>query len=102
MLCKVLKETGSKLSELVKDIEDYPQLLENVTITEKARGKWSNTPEITEKISEAEKQLAGEGRVLVRESGTEPLLRIMLEGKNMELVKRLTNEIADVVKKELC
>ena len=53
-------------------------------------------------ITEAEKQLAGEGRVLVRESGTEPLLRIMLEGKDMELVKRLTDEIADVVKKELC
>ena len=102
MLCKVLRETGCKLSELVRDIEDYPQLLVNVTITEQARGKWNQTPAIINKITEAEKQLAGEGRVLVRESGTEPLLRIMLEGKDMELVKRLTDEIAEVVKKELC
>lgn len=102
MVCRVLKETGCRLSELVRDIEDYPQLLVNVTITEQARGRWNNTPAIIGKIAEAEKQLAGEGRVLVRESGTEPLLRIMLEGKDMQLVKRLTDEIAEVVRQELC
>ncbi len=102
MLLKVMKETGKKLSELVCDIKDYPQLLENVRITEAAKGKWDKTPSIMEKIAEAERELGNDGRVLVRESGTEPLLRVMLEGKDEEMVTRLTNLIADEVRAVLC
>lgn len=102
MLLKVMKETGMKLSELVQDIKDYPQLLENVRITEAAKGKWDKTPSIMECIDLAEREFSGEGRVLVRESGTEPLVRIMLEGKDMDMVTRLTNMIADEVRAALC
>ncbi|MBQ8171449.1 MAG: phosphoglucosamine mutase [Oscillospiraceae bacterium] len=102
MLLKVMKETGMKLSQLVKDIKDYPQLLVNVKITEQGKGKWSETPSIMAKIAEAEAQLGDSGRVLVRESGTEPLVRVMLEGIDEELVNRLTNEIADEVRAALC
>lgn len=98
MLLKVMKETGKKLSELVCDIKDYPQLLVNVKITEQGKGRWSSTPSITEKIAEAEAQLAGSGRVLVRESGTEPLVRVMVEGKDTQLVKRLADTIAEEVR----
>lgn len=102
MLAKVMKETGMKLSELAGDIKDYPQLLMNVKITEKSKGKWDKTPSIMAKIAEAEKQLGDSGRVLVRESGTEPLLRVMLEGRDYELVERLTHEICDEVTAALC
>lgn len=98
MILKVMKETGKKLSQLVCDIKDYPQLLVNVKITEQGKGRWSSTPSITEKIAEAEAQLADSGRVLVRESGTEPLVRVMVEGKDTQLVKHLADTIAEEVR----
>lgn len=102
MLLKVMTQTGKKLSELVADIKDYPQLLVNVKITEQSKGKWNSTPSIMECIDLAEREFSGEGRVLVRESGTEPLVRVMLEGKDMDMVTRLTNMIADEVRAALC
>ncbi len=102
MVLRVMKETGSKLSELVKDIQDYPQLLVNVRITEQTKGKWNTTPSIVEKIAEVEEILGDSGRVLVRESGTEPLLRVMLEGKDEKQVQELTYAIVDEVKAVLC
>ncbi len=102
MLAKVIKTSGKKLSELVGDIKDYPQLLLNVKITEKSKGRWSKVPSIMKKISDAEHALEGKGRVLVRESGTEPLVRVMLEGKDKELVSILANDIADEVRAALC
>ncbi len=102
MLLKVMTDTGMKLSELVKDIKDYPQLLVNVKISDSAKGKWNSTPSIMAKISEAEKQLGDSGRVLVRESGTEPLLRVMLEGVDENQVNVLTYAIADEVRAALC
>lgn len=101
MLIKVMQDTGKKLSELCRDIVDYPQLLVNVKITEGGKGKWSTVPAITESISAAERELAGNGRVLVRESGTEPLVRVMVEGKDMEMVKRLADGIAEEVRRSL-
>ena len=101
MLAKVMKETGRKLSELVADITDYPQLLLNVKITEQSKGKWDKTPSILEKIALAEKRLEGSGRVLVRESGTEPLVRVMLEGRDSLLVDTLAHDIAREVEMQL-
>lgn len=101
MLIRVMQETGKSLAQLCADIKDYPQLLVNVKITESAKGKWSTIPAITESISAAEAKLGGNGRVLVRESGTEPLVRIMVEGKDNELVEQLANGIADEVRKNL-
>ena len=101
MLIKVMQETGKSLSQLCEGIEDYPQLLVNVRITESGKGKWNKVPAITDCISAAERELAGNGRVLVRESGTEPLVRVMVEGKDMEMVKRLADSIAEEVKRSL-
>ncbi len=102
MILRVMKETGKKLSELVCDISDYPQLLVNVKITEQTKGKWSTTDSIMAKIAQAEEALGSNGRVLVRESGTEPLLRVMLEGKDEQQVNELTNMIVDEVRAVLC
>ena len=83
-------------------IEDYPQLLLNVKITEQGKGKWNKDEKILSVISEAEKAMGSNGRILVRESGTEPLVRVMLEGKSKDDVDYWTNKIADTVKEQLC
>lgn len=101
MLIKVMQETGKSLLELCADIADYPQLLLNVKIGAQSKGKWDKTPAITEKIAQAEQTLGTHGRVLVRESGTEPLVRVMVEGKDMEVVKQLAESIANEVKNSL-
>ncbi|MDY4587256.1 MAG: phosphoglucosamine mutase [Oscillospiraceae bacterium] len=101
MLIKVMQETGKTLSQLCEDIVDYPQLLVNVRITESGKGRWNTVPAITDSIAAAEKELSGSGRVLVRESGTEPLVRVMIEGKNMDMVKRLAESIAEEVRRSL-
>ena len=99
---ELLSTCKASLSQLVQDIADYPQLLVNVTITEEKKGKWDKTPAITDVIDEAVKTLGDDGRVLVRESGTEPLVRVMIEGKNADDVKYWTDKIADAVRAELC
>ena len=101
MLIKVMTETGKSLAQLCEGVEDYPQLLVNVKITESGKGKWNKVPAIMDCISAAEKELGGSGRVLVRESGTEPLVRVMVEGKDMDMVKRLADSIAEEVKRSL-
>ncbi len=101
MLIKVMRETGKSLSQLCEGIEDYPQILVNVKITESGKGRWDKIPAIMETIGEAERGLSGEGRILVRESGTEPLVRVMAEGKDMEQVTSSANFIADVIRKNL-
>lgn len=101
-MLELLSKCKTPLSQLVKDIPDYPQILENVTITEDKKGKWDKTPAITDVIDEAVKTLGDDGRVLVRESGTEPLVRVMIEGKSADDVKYWTKKIADAVRAELC
>lgn len=101
-LLNLIATLGKTLSELVSDIPNYPQLLMNVKITDEQKGKWNKTPSILAVIEEAEEKLGENGRILVRESGTEPLVRVMIEGKNADDVKYWTEKIVDVVEKALC
>ena len=101
-LLSLLASSKKPLSELVSGIPDFPQLLMNVKITEDKKGKWDKTPSILSVIKEAEDALSENGRVLVRESGTEPLVRVMIEGKNSDEVKYWTEKIVEKVKEELC
>ncbi len=101
-LISLMSETKTSLSALTAGIEDYPQLLLNVKITEQSKGKWDKNDAILAVIKEAENAMGTDGRILVRESGTEPLVRVMLEGKNKDDVDYWTNKIVDVVKEQLC
>lgn len=101
-LLSLLAVSKKPLSELVSGIPDFPQLLMNVKITDDKKGKWDKTPSILSVIKEAEDTLGENGRVLVRESGTEPLVRVMIEGKDADEVKNWTEKIAQKVKEELC
>ena len=101
-LLTMLCECGKPLSDFTGEFENYPQLLLNVKITEDKKGLWNRNEAILAAIKEAESVLGDNGRILVRESGTEPLVRVMIEGKDAALVEKYTNMIADTVKAQLC
>lgn len=96
---RIMADTGRELSELASALVTYPQVLVNVRV--KQRTDLKTVPEIAETMTRVERRLEGNGRLLVRYSGTEPLLRIMLEGKNDVEIRAWANEIADVVKDKL-
>ena len=96
-LASVIKRSGKKLADLTVDMPKFPQLLENIRVKDKdAIGQ---NPELLNKIAEVKKALADDGRVLVRASGTEQLLRVMVEATTDELCRKYVSEIIDVAKK---
>ncbi len=100
-LLQIIKQSGKKLSELASGIETYPQVMINVGVSNIGKVRCSTDEEIRKAVMSAEKELGEEGRVIVRVSGTEPLIRIMVEGKDKAQIQRLANEIALVVKERL-
>lgn len=100
LLC-VMKETNKKLSELASEMKVFPQTLINVRVSDFGKVRFPRDTEIKKAIEAAEKELGDDGRVLVRVSGTEPLVRVMLEGKDKEKIETLAQEIAEVVKERL-
>ncbi len=94
----LVKKLGVPLSQLRAPIPVYPQVLENVTV--KTRLNPSNIPGLDDLIKNAEKELAENGRVLVRPSGTEPKIRVMVEGKDGKAVNRLVRQISSYIKEK--
>lgn len=98
-LLEIIAATNKKPSELAACMEVFPQVLVNVKITADKKGMWSKTPAVTEAIADIEGRLGKDGRILVRESGTEPLVRVMLEGRNIDEITAYANEVAALVEK---
>lgn len=98
-LVNIMKLTGKKLSELASEMTVYPQELVNVRVTDKHAVK--ENAKVAAIIAEVEAEMAGNGRVLVRPSGTEPLVRVMVEASTEEACSQYVNRIADVVKAEM-
>jgi phosphoglucosamine mutase len=96
---RIMADTGRELSALAGELVTYPQVLVNVRVREKA--DYLKVPAIADTMRRVEQGLAGHGRLLVRYSGTEPLLRIMLEGKDQLEIRAWADEIAGVVKEHL-
>ena len=96
---EAMKHFKKTLKDLVGEIELFPQVLKNVVVSKKP--DLEKVPSIQKAIKDAEEKMGGKGRVLLRYSGTEPLLRVMVEGQNTELVEKLCQELSDLVKKEL-
>lgn len=100
-LLQVLVETGKPLSELASVMEVLPQALVNAKVANHKKEHYMEYPEIADAIKQLTDKFAGEGRVLIRPSGTEPLVRVMIEGKNQaqieEEAKNLANLIQDVM-----
>jgi phosphoglucosamine mutase len=91
--------SGRELADLASDLTTYPQVLINVRVKEKR--DLSSVPPVAAVMSQVEAKLAGSGRLLVRYSGTEPLLRIMLEGRDQAEIKRWGEDIAAAVKQHM-
>lgn len=100
-LIETVVKSGKKLSELASIMNVYPQVLINVRVSPEGKAKYNNDEYIIAATQKAEMELMGDGRVLVRVSGTEPLVRVMLEGKDIDHITRLGNDIAEVVKERL-
>ncbi|KAF1300140.1 MULTISPECIES: phosphoglucosamine mutase [Enterococcus] len=98
-LLNIMKQTGKKLSELAAEVTIYPQKLVNIRVSNKNGAM--EVPLIKEVIEEAEAEMNGEGRILVRPSGTEPLLRVMAEAPTHEKVEYYVEKIAAVVRQEI-
>lgn len=98
-LVDTIVQSGRKLSELKKVIRKYPQVLVNVKVVDKER--WAQNKAIMEAIHRVEQQLDGQGRLLVRPSGTESLIRVMAEGPDPDQVRAFVDEISQVIEEEL-
>ena len=98
-LLSALKETNKKMSDLSEVMTQFPQLLVNVRV--KTKEGWDTNMAISDAIKKAEEILGSEGRILVRPSGTEPLLRIMAEGPTLAELEKLVQEIAEITRQEL-
>lgn len=96
-LLEVMKKTGKKSSELAACMETYPQVLVNVKITADKKGMWEKNEKIQQAIEMYKEKLGDDGRILVRESGTEPLVRVMLEGKKTGIITEYANNIAKLI-----
>jgi phosphoglucosamine mutase len=96
---RVMAETGRELADLAAELVTYPQVLVNVRVRDKA--DLTSVPAIVEAMNRVEGRLAGQGRLLVRYSGTEPLLRVMIEGKDQRDIQTWASEIAGAVKEHL-
>jgi phosphoglucosamine mutase len=94
-----MSATGRSLADLASDLTTFPQVLVNVSVREKADLK--AIPSVAAVIDRVESRLAGNGRLLVRYSGTEPLLRVMLEGSDEQQIRAWAGEIVAAVKQHL-
>jgi len=94
----VLRRSGQKASELNAMMTTYPQLLVNVRV--RSKEGWAENPAICAAIAEGEHRLGTDGRVLVRPSGTEPLIRVMAEGADHRQLEEVCGAIVSIVKRE--
>lgn len=98
-LLQVMVETGRKLSDLAAVMEVLPQALVNAKVPNHKKDKFMEYAEISDAIKKVEERFGGEGRVLIRPSGTEPLVRVMIEGKNQEEIDSEAKKLADLITK---
>lgn len=98
-LLSVIKRSDKKLSELSSVMERYPQVMVNVKIPSKWKEAWKDIADIEEIIECKENELKDNGRILVRESGTEPIIRVMIEGRRFDAINVMAVEIADVIRR---
>lgn len=96
-LLEVIVESGKPLSELSKVMEVMPQALVNARVPNHKKEKYMDYPEIAEAITALDKKFAGEGRVLIRPSGTEPMVRVMIEGKDKKQIDAEAKKLAELI-----
>ena len=101
MLISTILEEGKKASELSEIVKLYPQVLVNAKVDSNKKYDYDKDKEIKDAIDKLEREFAGNGRVLIRPSGTEPLVRVMIEGEDQEYITKKAQDIADLIEKKL-
>ncbi len=100
-ILEILKTSGCKMSELAGVMDKFPQVMINVKIPNHQKEVWKNDSEITDLIDSKEQVLGDAGRILVRESGTEPLIRVMIEGRDFNQINTMAVEISDKIRERV-
>lgn len=100
-LINVMKETGKKASELNSIMTSYPQVLENAKVRKELKNSYMENEEIKSEIERIESLFKGEGRVVIRPSGTEPLVRVMIEGKDKDRIETVAKDLARFIEERL-
>ena len=100
LLIKILLEKSKKASDITKNISIYPQVLVNAKVKQEKKYYYFEDKEIQEEIQKIEKEFSDNGRVLIRTSGTEPLVRVMIEGNNKEYINKKAIKLADLIEKK--
>ena len=101
LFAEIVKNSGKKASELSKIMEIYPQVLINAKVSNGNKHTYMENQEVADKIKLLEEKMDGQGRVLIRPSGTEPLVRVMLEGKDQNQIEVMARELADFIEIKL-
>ena len=97
-ILEIMTKQNKKLSDLKKLMKKYPQILVNINVTREQKENFESILEVQDKILEYEKKLGENGRIVVRKSGTENLIRIMFEGENQDTITNYANELALYIK----
>jgi len=101
MLIQAVLESNKKASELVDIMKIYPQVLVNAKVDSDKKYDYDKVPEIQEAIKKLEKEFDGNGRILIRPSGTEPLVRVMIEGENQQEITKKAKEMAKLIEENM-
>ena len=96
-IAEILKDTGKSLNELSQIMQELPQVLVNAKVPNNKKDIHEKDEEIIEAIKKIEVALQGKGRVLIRPSGTEPLVRVMLEGENQAEIDKMAHDLANMI-----
>jgi phosphoglucosamine mutase len=100
-LLSVVKKSGKKASELANMMNVYPQVLINAKVSNEKKNNYMKDSVIAQEIKNIESDFKDEGRVLIRPSGTEPLVRVMIEGKDKDYIEKRAKELADIIEQRL-
>lgn len=100
-LATVMKKTGKKLSELAKTMEVLPQVLINAKVSNEKKKLYETDEQIQKAIKETEEKFAKDGRILIRPSGTESVIRVMIEGTDKELMQQEAQKLVDLIQERL-
>lgn len=101
LLIRAMLEQNKKASEIASIMKAYPQVLINAKVNTNKKEDYKNDAEIKAEIEKLEKEFSGNGRVLIRPSGTEPLVRVMIEGENLEYITQKATSLAKLIESKL-
>ena len=101
LLIRAMLGQNKTASEMASIMKTYPQVLVNARVNSEKKNNYKDNPDIKNKIDELEKEFSGNGRVLIRASGTEPLVRVMIEGEDQEYLKKKATELAELIEEKL-